>query len=297
MNQSLPVHMVASRPLALDGRLAVGSKQRCACAVLLWIMRTVTSGVQATTFAHPPHFSDVIRFPVSEASEPVLREGITSRLQTQVTGEVYVRSWLCGCLRLVSKPIAPTWDLALILNFKISLHMTLVMAKHVGDLQVLSVQTFCTQFTRATKVTLSPNATFSLKVMAMSYRCLALSHFHFRLLFLLKRNRSLNVLCELYARSANPARGRAVHKQHVSHWIVESLRAYYSRGQGLNSGVRAHSTSGPAAYWAWFKWLSVGYICAAVSWASPYTFVMFHCLDVTAPSSVQCVYGWDGESH
>lgn len=116
------------------------------------IMRTVTSGVQATTFAHPPHFSDVIRFPVSEASEPVLREGITSRLQTQVTGEVYVRSWLCGCLRLVSKPIAPTWDLALILNFKISLHMTLVMAKHVGDLQVLSVQTFCTQFTRATKV-------------------------------------------------------------------------------------------------------------------------------------------------
>jgi hypothetical protein len=71
---------------------------------------------------------------------------------------------VCG-LRLVSKPIAPTWDMAMfletlgvapfeplksvdlkILSYKISLLITLASAKLVEDLHALPIHPSCTQF-------------------------------------------------------------------------------------------------------------------------------------------------------
>ena len=82
---------------------------------------------------------------------------------------------------------------------------------------------------------------------------------------------------------ASLAKGKALLKQRLSHWIVEAISiAYNSRGLPLPQGVRAHSTRGMAASLALFKGVSVSDICAAASWSSPHTFVQFNRLDVTA---------------
>lgn len=87
--------------------------------------------------------------------------------------------------------------------------MTLASAKYVGDLHVLSVHLPVLRLPQATKVTLFPNAALAPKVMAMSYRSLALSYFPFHLfILLLKSNKGYMpcVRCELYAHALNGPR-------------------------------------------------------------------------------------------
>lgn len=58
--------------------------------------------------------------------------------------------------------------------------------------------------------------------------------------------------------------------------------AYSSQGQQPPERLRAHSTRGLAASWALFWGVDLRDICAAVSWSSPFTFVHFYMLDVSA---------------
>ena len=96
----------------------------------------------------------------------------------------------------------------------------------------------------------------------------------------------------------NPARGKVLSKPRLSHWIVEYISlSYSSRGLPPPHGVRAHSTRGVAASWALFRGVSVGDVCAAVSWSSPHTFVRFYSLDVTGPSVAHSVLSAGSELH
>lgn len=241
-------------------------------------------------------------------------------------------------LRPVLKPSVPSWDLPLVLealcgppfepiesvdmkflSYKTALLLALTSAKRVGDLHALSVHPSCTQFTPdGSKVTLRPNAAYLPKIIPAAY-----SSMTFELLsycpppFASEEQRRLRSLCpvralrtyidrtqgvrlcdQLFVCFANPAKGRALSKQRLSHWIVEAIsQAYSSRGLPLPQGVRAHSTRGMAASWALFKGASVSDICAAASWSSPHTFVRFYRLDVTAPSVAHSVLSAGSTMH
>ena len=98
----------------------------------------------------------------------------------------------------------------------------------------------------------------------------------------INRTQGVHLCDQLFVCFANPAKGKALSKQRLSHWIVEAISvAYSSRGPSLPQGVKAHSTRGMVASWALFKGISVSDICAAASWSSPHTFVRFYRLDVT----------------
>lgn len=233
-------------------------------------------------------------------------------------------------LRPTVRSSVPSWDLSLVLeafcgppfepiesvdmkflSYKTALLLALCSAKRVGDLHALSVHPSCTQFScDGSKVTLRPNVAYLPKVIPAAYSSMA-----FELLsfcpppFASEEQRRLHSLCpvralrtyidrtqtvrscdQLFVCFANPARGKALSKQRLSHWIVEAISlAYGSRGLPLPHGVRAHSTRGMATSWALFKGVPISDVCAAASWSSPHTFVRFYRLDVTAPSVAQSV--------
>ena len=233
-------------------------------------------------------------------------------------------------LRPVVKSSIPSWDLVLVLealcgppfepiesvdmkfvSYKTALLLALTSAKRVGDLHALSVHSSCTQFTSdGSKVTLRPNAAYLPKVIPAAYNSMTFELSSFcPPPFASEELRRLHCLCpvrmlrtyidrtqgvrlcdQLFVCFANPARGKALSKQRLSHWIVEAISlAYSSRGLPLPQGVRAHSTRGMATSWALFRGVSVTDICAAASWSSPHTFVRFYRLDVTAPSVAHSV--------
>ena len=233
-------------------------------------------------------------------------------------------------LRPVVKSSIPSWDLILVLealcgppfepiesvdmkfvSFKTALLLALTSAKRVGDLHALSVHSSCTQFTLdGSKVTLRPNEAYLPKVIPAAYNSMTFELSSFcPPPFASEELRRLHCLCpvrmlrtyidrtqgvrlcdQLFVCFANPARGKALSKQRLSHWIVEAISlAYSSRGLPLPQGVRAHSTRGMATSWALFRGVSVTDICAAASWSSPHTFVRFYRLDVTAPSVAHSV--------
>ena len=241
-------------------------------------------------------------------------------------------------LRPVFKPSIPSWDLALVLealcgppfepiesadmkflSYKTSLLLALTSAKRVGDLHDLSVYPSCTQFTPdGSKVTLRPNAAYLPKIIPTAY-----SSMTFELLsycpppFASEEQRRLHSLCpvralrtyidrtqvvrlcdQLFLCFSNPAKGKALSKQRLSHWIVEAVSiAYGSRGLPLPQGVRAHSTRGMAPSWALFKGVSVSDMCTTASWSSLHTFVRFYHLDVTAPSVAHSVLSAGSTMH
>ena len=80
-----------------------------------------------------------------------------------------------------------------------------------------------------------------------------------------------------FVRFANPAWGRVLYKLCLSNWIIEAISLAYSKGQGLPSGVPAHSTRGVVASWALFRDLTIVDICAAASWGSKHTFMRLYC--------------------
>ncbi len=82
------------------------------------------------------------------------------------------------------------------------------------------------------------------------------------------------------------ARGRAVSKQRLSHWIVDAITAAYTN-QGLECPlhIRGHSTRAMASSWAWSRGMSIQDICVAAGWSSENTFARFYRLDVQSFAS------------
>lgn len=233
-------------------------------------------------------------------------------------------------LRPFNRSSVPSWDLPAVLealcgppfepmesvdiklvSYKTALLLALASAKRVSDIHALSVHPSCTQFAPdGAKVVLLPNAAYLPKVMPRSYQSMAIELFAFSPPpFTSEEQRRLHCLCplralrtymsrtsefrlcdQLFVCFARPARGKALSKQRLSHWIVEAIAlAYSTRGMSLPVGLHAHSTRGMAASWALFKGVSLDQVCSAASWSSPHTFVRFYRLDVAAPSVASSV--------
>lgn len=233
-------------------------------------------------------------------------------------------------LRPFNRSSVPSWDLPIVLealcgvpfepldsvdikllSYKTALLLALASAKRVSDMHALSVHPACAQFAPdGSKVRLYPNAAYVPKVLPRSYQAMAIELFAFSPPpFVNEEQRRLHCLCpvralrmyiartqefrqsdQLFVCFANPARGKALSKQRLSHWIVEAIaQAYSSKGLSLPEGLRAHSTRGMAASWALFKGVPIEQVCSAASWSSPHTFVRFYRLDVVAPTVAQSV--------
>lgn len=234
-----------------------------------------------------------------------------------------------GARRLlpVSRPLAPPWDLAVVLNglsrapfeplekvslkhlsLKTGLLLALASAKRVGDIHALSVHSSCTQFAPGhTRVSLKPHLAFVPKVVGSSSPIILTAFSPPP--FSSEEDRRLHMLCpvralqvymdrtkrfrrsdQLFVSWASPHRGRPITKQRLSHWIVGAIAlAYTSQGLQAPEGLRAHSTRGLAASWALCKGVSIQEICAAASWSSPLTFVRFYKLDVSPLSLAHAV--------
>ncbi|XP_029968087.1 uncharacterized protein LOC115403361 [Salarias fasciatus] len=234
-----------------------------------------------------------------------------------------------GARRLlpVCRPLAPPWDLAVVLNglsrapfepleevslkhlsLKTALLLALASAKRVSDIHALSVHSSCTQFAPGNaRVSLKPHLAFVPKVVG-SCSPIVLTAFS-PPPFSSPEERRLHMLCpvralriymdrtmgfregdQLFVSWARPCRGRPITKQRLSHWIVGAIAlAYTCQGLQAPVGLRAHSTRGLAASWALCKGVSIQEICAAASWSSPLTFVRFYKLDIPALSLAHAV--------
>ena len=228
----------------------------------------------------------------------------------------------------VSKPMAPSWDLTLVLealcqppfeplgrvdmkmlSFKTVLLIALATAKRVSDIQALSVHPDCTRFSENNhRVLIMANPTFVPKNPLLECVPVQLEAFHpppfvtqeqerlhslcpvRALRTYIDRTASLRTSDQLFVSLTKPH--KAISKQRLSHWIVEAIVLAYTRmGRDPPAGLRAHSTRGIATSWALFKGVSVQDICAAASWATPSTFARFYRLDVTAPPLAHAVLG------
>ncbi len=82
------------------------------------------------------------------------------------------------------------------------------------------------------------------------------------------------------------AKGQAVSKQGLSHWIVDVIMAAYT-SQGLECPlhIRANSTRAIASSGEWSRGMSIQDICLAAGWSSQNTFARFYKLDVQTLAS------------
>ncbi len=91
---------------------------------------------------------------------------------------------------------------------------------------------------------------------------------------------------QLFVSLTDSHRGKPISHQRLSHSVVKAIVivGYNSMGLSPPEGFRAHNTWGFSTSLALlFKGVSIQDISAAVSWASPHTFVRFYRLDVTEP--------------
>ncbi len=137
-------------------------------------------------------------------------------------------------------------------SLKTDLLLALTTAKHVSDLQSLSIRPSCLQFAPGlTKVCLRPNPAFVPKVVESAYRCpmVELLTFHPPPFSSLEEQR-LNTLCpvqvlhvyvnrsagfrkadQLFVSWATPRKGKPLSHQRLSHWVVEAVSlAHRSKG-------------------------------------------------------------------
>ncbi len=100
------------------------------------------------------------------------------------------------------------------------------------------------------------------------------------------RSASFRQSNQLFVCYGGCARGRAVSKQRLSHWIVDAITAAYTN-QGLECPlhIRGHSTRAMASSWAWSRGMSIQDICVAAGWSSENTFARFYRLDVQSFAS------------
>ncbi len=108
------------------------------------------------------------------------------------------------------------------------------------------------------------------------------------------RSASFRQSDQLFVCYGGCARGRAVSKQRLSHWIVDAITAAYT-SQGLECPlhIRGHSTRAIASSWAWSRGMSIRDIRIAAGWSSQNTFARFYKLDVQSfASQVLSMSGW-----
>ena len=89
---------------------------------------------------------------------------------------------------------------------------------------------------------------------------------------------------QLFVRRGGTRKGRALSKQRLSHWVVDTItHAYGASGRPPPSGVRCHSTRSISTSWAALRGVPLETICAAAAWASPGTFSRFYRVNVATP--------------
>ncbi len=100
------------------------------------------------------------------------------------------------------------------------------------------------------------------------------------------RSASFRQSDQLFVCYGGCARGRAVSKQRLSHWIVNAITAAYT-SQGLECPlhIRDHSTRAIASSWAWLRGMSIRDICDAAGWSSQNTFAKFYKRDIQSFAS------------
>ncbi|KAI2657603.1 Protein P [Labeo rohita] len=186
------------------------------------------------------------------------------------------------------------------LMLKTTLLLALASVKHMGDLQVLLVNSTCLEFgPNDSKVVLKPRQVYVPKVLLTPFRAQVIT-----LLALLpiEQDQDFNLLCpvralrtyiepsasfrqseQLFVCFGGHTKGLPVTKQRLFKWIVEAIvLAYSSLGLQCPIGVKAHLIRGVASSWAWSCGVSIAEICAAAGWASLSTYARFYSLDVPA---------------
>ncbi|KAK0139820.1 hypothetical protein N1851_023263 [Merluccius polli] len=233
-----------------------------------------------------------------------------------------VSLFLRGALRLRPPTAmrAPAWDLPLVLealssppfeplgqvklkwlSMKAAFLLAITSAKQVGELHALSVSDTCLRWNSdGSGVTLWPNVAFLPKVLPRNHlnQPIQLARFDppseeggYELLCPVRALRAyisattdIRQSEQLFVCHGGPNRGRALTKQRLSHWVVDTItHAYRASGRPPPSGVRCHSTRSVSASWAALRGVPLGTICAAASWASPSTFSRFYRVNVATP--------------
>ncbi len=231
-------------------------------------------------------------------------------------------------------PSVPPWDLEVVLralsqppfeplssvglkelSLKTALLLALASAKRIGDLLAFSVDSDCIRFGPGDcSVTLRPRMGYvpkslstpfkiqTVSLSALSSESAASSEADAQtsvcpvraLRIYIDRSASFRQSNQLFVCYGGCARGRAVSKQRLSHWIVDAITAAYTN-QGLECPlhIRGHSTRAMASSWAWSRGMSIQDICVAAGWSSENTFARFYRLDVQSfASQVLSVSGW-----
>lgn len=243
-----------------------------------------------------------------------------------------VQRFMKGALRLqkVSRPLFPSWDLAVVLDalcqppfeplssvdlklvcLKTVLLVALTTSKRVSDIQALSVGPECMRFAEDDrKVMLKPNAAFVPKNLQVVHTPVELVAFH-PPPFASAEDERLNRLCpvralrsycqrtaagrktsQLFVSYGPGSNRKAVTRSTISRWIVEAIKLAYSvKCVQVPEGLRAHSTRGVSASWALSRGASVQEVCMAANWSSSSTFATFYSLDVAASSVAHAVLG------
>ncbi len=231
-------------------------------------------------------------------------------------------------------PSVPPWDLKVVLralsqppfepltsmglkelSLKTTLLLALASAKRIGDLHAFSVDSDCIRFEPGDcSVTLRPRMGYVPKLLSTSFKTQTVSLSALSsestasreadaqtsvcpvraLRIYIDRSASFRQSDQLFVCYGGCARGRAVSKQRLSHWIVDAITAAYT-SQGLECPlhIRGHSTRAIASSWAWSRGMSIRDICVAAGWSSQNTFARFYKLDVQSfASQVLSVNGW-----
>ncbi len=223
-------------------------------------------------------------------------------------------------------PSVPPWDLEVVLralsqppfeplssvglkelSLKTALLLALASAKRIGDLHAFSVDSDCIRFGPGDcSVTLRPRMGYvpkslstpfkiqTVSLSALSSESAASSETDAQtsvcpvraLRIYIDRSASFRQSNQLFVCYGGCARGRAVSKQRLSHWIVDAITAAYTN-QGLECPlhIRGHSTRAMASSWAWSRGMSIQDICVAAGWSSENTFARFYRLDVQSFAS------------
>ncbi len=193
------------------------------------------------------------------------------------------------------------------LSLKTILLLALASAKRIGDLHAFSVSSDCIRFgPRDCSVTLWPRLGYVPKSLSTSFRSQTVSLSALAaessspqranaqtsvcpvraLRIYIDRSASFRQSDQLFVCYGGSTKGRAVSKQKLSHWIVDSImEAYASQGLECPLHIRGHSMRAIASSWAWSRGMSIPDICLAAGWSSQNTFARFYKLDVQSLAS------------
>lgn len=231
--------------------------------------------------------------------------------------------FLRGARRLhpPNRPVAPAWDLSLVLealrslpfeplasadlkwlSLKTVFLLAMVSAKRVGELQALSIAEPCCRWNPdGSGVTLWSDVAFIPKVSlpAGSTQPLHLARFDSgspseplcpvrALETYINATASFRKTNSLFVCYAGSRKGQALSKQRLAHWVVDLIsKAYALQDRPLPAGVKCHSTRGMSTSFAAMTGVPLDVICRAASWKSPSTFTRFYRVNVAAPHPLQ----------